>query len=115
MKKIYLACPYSHEDPDVRERRVLMADKATAWIMSDGFVVYSPLSHSHRVARHLDNHLDHVFWLNQCASFVEWADELWVLTLDGWKESKGIRVETGMAHRLGKPVVHIPERFTEGC
>jgi hypothetical protein len=42
-----------------------------AQLMEAGHVVFSPLSHSHRIAHYIDNHLDHEFWLKQCLPFVD--------------------------------------------
>ena len=64
VKRIYLASPYSHPDKGVMTSRFEGAALATAYLMdAEGAVVYSPIVHSHIVAKHLDNHLDHVFWL----------------------------------------------------
>ena len=39
-------------------------------------------------------------------SFIDlWADEMWILTIEGWKESKGIAAERKRADRIGMPVV----------
>jgi len=47
MKKAYLCAPYSHPDPKVREARVDAADMMAAQLMEQGYIVFSPLSHSH--------------------------------------------------------------------
>lgn len=105
MPKIYLACPYSHQDPDIRKCRVHQANRAAADLMCQGHVVFSPLSHSHGIAEYIGNHLEHDFWLGQCLPFVEWCDELWVMQLDGWEDSRGIKVEIEAASKAGKTVV----------
>lgn len=107
MKKIYLMCPYSAPSPYVRECRVLLADKVAAALMQQGHIVYSPLSHSHRVAHHLENHLSHDFWLRQCRPFVEWADEARVIMAAGWNLSAGIKLELEWLADMGKPFKYI--------
>ena len=107
MPKIYLACPYSHDDPEVREARVDAADMQAAQLMEAGHVVFSPLSHSHRIAHYIDNHLDHEFWLKQCLPFVDWCDEVWVMKLEGYKESRGIKKETKHAAKTVKQVKYL--------
>jgi hypothetical protein len=106
-KRIYLCAPYSHPDPEVREARVAAADMQAAQLMEAGHIVYSPLSHSHRIAYYIDNHLDHDFWLKQCLPFVDWCDEVWVMTVDGYKESRGINKEIEYAKKTGKPVEYL--------
>jgi nucleoside 2-deoxyribosyltransferase len=105
MRKIYLAAPYSHPDPQVRENRVHQVSRAAAQLMREGNCVFSPLSHSHLIADHIGNHLEHDFWLNQCLPFIEWCDELWVMLLDGWEDSRGIEMEIEAASKAGKTVV----------
>ena len=104
MHKIYLACPYSDPDPAVCERRTIEADKMAAKLMAQGNIVYSPLSGSHRIAHHMDNHLDHDFWLNQDLAFIDWADEIVVLDLPGARQSRGIARELEHAKKRGIPV-----------
>jgi hypothetical protein len=107
-KKIYLACPYSHKDPKVRDERVKTVNMVAGDLMLKGHLVFSPLSHSDCIADHISNAVDpcdHGFWLEQCITFlVDWADELWVFQLDGWKESWGISVEVDTAKTMGIPV-----------
>ena len=108
MKKIYLASPYSHPDKAVCNDRFRAACKTAAKLMQDGYNVMSPIAHSHPVARYIGNHLDHDFWLEQDLSFLDsWADEMWVLMIDGWDESKGIAREIIHAEKIGLPVKYI--------
>ena len=99
--RIYLACPYSDPDPEVRHLRFKSACRKAGELMQEGHVVFSPLSHSVPVADTMSNHLDHDFWLGQDVAFLEWCDEMLVLTLPGWNESKGVRceIEWCIAHR----------------
>ena len=105
MRKIYLAAPYSHPDLQIREIRVQQVSRAAAQLMRDGHCVFSPLSHSHPIANHIGNHLEHDFWLNQCLPFIPWCDELWVMQLDGWEDSRGIEMEIEAASKAGKDIV----------
>ena len=93
MKKIYLCCPYSHPNESERLKRFEYANKAAAYLMLRGYVVFSPISHSHSIANYIGNHLSHDFWLKQDFAFIDWADELYVLMLPGWKDSVGIGIE----------------------
>jgi len=108
MKKIYLASPYSHPVKSVCNDRFWAACKTTAKLMQDGYNVMSPIVHSHPVAQCAGNHLDNDFWLNQDMSFLDsWADEIWVLTIEGWNKSKGIAREIKHAKKIGLPVRYI--------
>jgi len=108
MRRIYLASPYSHPDKAVCNDRFRAACKAAAKLMRDGYIVFSPIAHGHNIAQYIDNHLDHNFWLEQDMSFLDsWADEMWVLMIDGWQESEGIAAETKRAETIGLPVKYI--------
>ena len=107
MKKIYLACPYSHEDPAVCDQRFRSANQMAAHLMSKGNIVFSPLSHSHPISLCLGNSLDHDFWLAQDRAFVEWCDAIYVYRMQGWEESRGVQREIKWAKDLGKEVKYI--------
>lgn len=110
MTKIYLACPFSHPDPKVRTQRVEQVDKKAAELMMQGYLVFSPLSHSYPISKHCNvDPCDHKFWLRQDLWVLASCDELHVLCLDGWKESIGIDAEGEYAVSLNKKIVfHSP-------
>jgi hypothetical protein len=105
----YLAAPYSHEDPDVVERRECSTAAAAAKLMLDGHVVFSPISHSHRLADYLpsEKRFDHEFWMVQDLRILESCGLLVVLCLDGWHVSNGVAREIDHARMLGIPIVYM--------
>jgi nucleoside 2-deoxyribosyltransferase len=107
MIKIYLACPYSHKDKAIREARVSAADECAAWLLGQGFNVFSPLSHSYNIARFMDNHNDSDFWVNLCMDFVDWCDVFAILKVPGHMQSKGIATEFARAEATGKKIIFI--------
>jgi len=108
MRKIYLASPYSSTVKAVCNDRFQATCKAAAKLMREGYNIFSPIAHSHPVSQHIGNHLDHNFWLEQDLSFLDsWADEMWVLMIDGWEESEGIAAEIKRAEIIGLPVKYI--------
>lgn len=101
----YLCSPYSHPDKRVMARRFIEVCEVAGDLMTQGVVVYSPIAHSHVVAEH--SYLppqDHEFWMRQCLPMVGKCDELIVLMLEGWEESRGIRAEVAQAALEGVPV-----------
>jgi nucleoside 2-deoxyribosyltransferase len=100
---IYLASPYSHANPSIREQRYLAACRATATLIRAGQVVFSPVVHSHPlVAFGLPTAW--AAWERIDRAFLERCDEVAVLMLDGWDQSVGVRAELRIARELGKPV-----------
>jgi len=107
MRKIYLATPYSHPDPAVRELRFQQVNKVAAILMSNGYLVFSPISHTHPIAIAGDLPKGWEFWKEYDKSFIEWADEIYVLMLDGWQESTGVRAEIDLTKGTYKAVTFL--------
>ena len=101
---IYLVSPYTHPDPAVREVRFQAACRQAAEMVRCGIAVFSPIVHTHPLASH-GLPLDWSFWREYDRAFLEMCSEVWVLTLDGWRESQGVQAEIKLARELGKPVV----------
>lgn len=99
---IYLASPYSHEDSKIREQRFLDVCKAAAFFMGKGISIFSPIAHTHPIAMAGDLPKGWDFW-NKCDRwFIEHCDNVYVLMLDGWEESKGVQAEIAIAHQSNK-------------
>jgi len=109
MKKIYLATPYSHPDKKVMRERFEVVNKKAGELMLEGNVVFSPISHSHPVAQTMDEKLvcDHELWMKQDMPFLEFCDELWVLHVEGWHLSLGVKTEMARAKRLKMPIMFV--------
>ena len=103
-KKIYLACPYSHEDSAVMQIRFGLANAMAGKLMKQGCVVFSPLSHSVPIEPHT-GHQGHDFWMEQDLPWLALCDEMHILLLEGWWLSKGIDREIQEAVSLGIPIV----------
>lgn len=107
MKKIYLAAPYSHANAKVIESRVKIINSAAAKLISNGYMVFSPISHSHYIAIENDLPGEFEFWQKVNHSFIEWADIVAVLKIPGWEYSRGIKDEIEYATSLRKQIEYI--------
>ena len=103
---IYLASPYSHPSLAMRRHRFDLVCAKAAQIIASGRLVFSPIAHSHPIVESGCEALGGGWetWAAFDRWFIERCDELWVLTLDGWKDSAGINVELEIADSLDKPV-----------
>ena len=101
---IYLACPYSHPDSNVREYRFMKANQAAANLMRDGHIVYSPISHTHPIAVDGGLPLDWAYWQSVDEFYIRLCEKVIVLMLTDWKSSKGVQAEIEIARALDKPV-----------
>jgi Domain of unknown function (DUF1937) len=100
---IYLASPYSHPDPAVREARFRAACQSVVALLRAGKVVFAPIVHCHPLVEYgLPTAWD--FWEPIDRTYLERCDEVTVLTLPCWEDSVGVRAEVAMARELGKLV-----------
>jgi hypothetical protein len=98
-KLIYLASPYSSPDAELRQLRFELAVEAVALGMRDGIYIYSPIVNCHNVAEMFPDFIsgEWKFWERFDHLMISKCDELWVLTIDGWEASKGVRQEVEFA------------------
>lgn len=101
---IYLASPYSHPDHAVMEARFDAACRAAGALMAAGYIVFSPIAHTHPIAVRCELPRGWDFWQKYDHHFVTTAEKVLVLRLDGWKESKGVSAEIDIAVAAGIPV-----------
>jgi len=85
------------------------ACRIAAWMLRRGVNVYSPIAHTHPIAKHggIDP-LDHSIWLPFDEPLMRAANGLIVAMMDGWKESEGIRHEVGVFADADKMIYHLP-------
>ena len=89
----YLASPYS-KYPDGLEKAFLDAARAAGWFNNRGISVYSPIVHTHPIAKVAGiDPVDQEFWLEVDRPMMNAAHGLIVLQLEGWEESSGIAYE----------------------
>lgn len=101
---IFLASPYTHPDKTVREERYGHALNAVVAIAKAGLPVYSPIVHWHLPALHHDLPKDGQFWFKIASEpFLLAAEEFWVLKLDGWQKSEGVRFEQQFFSMWSRP------------
>jgi hypothetical protein len=103
---IYLASPYSHPDPLVRQARFDAACRATAQLVLGSCNVFSPIIHSHPLVR-FGLPTDWAFWQRFDTEHIRRCDEVLVLQIDGWQASAGVRAEIELAAALGNRVAYL--------
>jgi nucleoside 2-deoxyribosyltransferase len=103
---VYLAAPFSHPDPAVRKVRFDAACQTAAALIRSGIHVFSPLSHSCAIALYgLPTAWS--FWESFDRRMLAACDELVVLQLDGWRESRGVQAEIDLAIELDLPIRYL--------
>lgn len=106
MSYLYLASPYSHADKAVMDERHRLVCKKAAELMLMGKAVFCPIAHCHLIADFMGEakRTDGDFWMGQDIPLLRGAATLAVLTLPGWRDSKGVAWEMDLAKRLLLPI-----------
>lgn len=105
---IYLCSVYSlNADEELMEKRWQYVMKRTAEILKEGIAVFSPIAHSHEIAKRYNLPKEFDFWKELDFQYLAHCDLVWVLRMPGWNLSKGITAELEEARRLGKRIVFI--------
>ncbi len=83
--------------------RFKAVNRKAAELMDKGYCVFSPISHSYPISKYCKaNPCDHKFWLAQDLWILDCCEEVHVLCLPGWEESKGVKFEVDRAITLKK-------------
>lgn len=111
---IYLAIPYTWNP----EESFKIANIVAAKLMLEGYIVFSPISHSHPISGCLESKLqtDFDFWIKQDLPILRLCDKIIfvVIGVDGLKlieESKGCQEEKMEAIKYGKKIEFIKYNF----
>lgn len=114
---IYLASPYTHALSAVQYDRFAAACVAAGHLLREGKHVFSPIAHSHPIARWAKLGTLAADWRAYNLEMLGMCNRLVVLRLPGWEESVGVRMEVAWARERGMPVefmdpVDPPEYYT---
>jgi hypothetical protein len=107
-KLYYLASPYSHKDPKVRQRRHDQVLEVAAFMFGKGVFVWAPIVYTHNIATEGSLELGYSGWKRFDRMMISKCDALLVLQLEGWRESVGVRDEVEYAKALGMEVGYVP-------
>lgn len=104
---VYLAVPYSHEDPKVMEDRVKKVNVMAAFLIQNEEIIFSPITHCHTLREYGKLPETWDFWKNYDLEFLAQCRKLYVLTLPGWKESIGVQAEIAFAKEHHIPIEYL--------
>jgi hypothetical protein len=114
---VYLASPLTHDDPAVRKERTAAVGRACGWFLNNRQDVFffSPVTHSDPIAAVCTLPYQWEFWANLDKCMLSRCEEIWVLTLPGFKTSTGVNAERKLAAGFGLPcrfVIPSPDGYT---
>lgn len=99
---IYLASPYSHNDPAVmRQRYEAARDFTVKWIKRD-LLLFSPIVYGYCMEAQIGT--DYKSWQTFNDNMIASSMQVWVLQIPGWRDSLGVEHECKYAVEIGKPL-----------
>jgi len=99
---IYLASPFSHINPAIRQHRFEQARRFTIEALRDGQALFSPIVYGMDMEKEIGTAYEP--WLALNKAMILACDELWCLCLDGWSDSRGVKWELEFAYELGRTI-----------
>jgi hypothetical protein len=105
-KLIYVAQPYSHNNPKTIRSRVRSGAEYISLHLNcpDDTVYYSPVCHGETVYQLGNAGSDYKVWRAHSIGMLSLASEVHVLCLPGWQISVGVADEISYANKNGIPV-----------
>ena len=114
MRLIYLGSPYSSK------HKIRMIDRmnstqhclahyrrtAPELVLYSPIALWAPIANDHDLAHGFDT------WAQQDFFMIRKSSALWILTIDGWKESYGLLQEIEYAHDISKPIMYVIQDST---
>lgn len=104
---IYVASPFTHDDPSVMEYRYYEALAYTVELIRDGKCAFSPIVYSYDMFLQHNLPADYGFWKHHNDGMLRRATEVHILKMEGWKESKGLAYEIKLATSISIPITFI--------
>ena len=90
---LYIAGPYSHNELEVCTERFDKLTEVAAKFVNDGFIVYSPITHTHPIEVAIGTKQSSEFWVDFDKTFMALCTRCIVVKLPGWDTSKGVARE----------------------
>jgi Domain of unknown function (DUF1937) len=104
MSFVYLASPYSSKSPLHEEINYQKALLAFSILHDMHCPAFSPIIHCHEAAKIYNKGRSAVFWKEYNKNFIQSSYAVFILTIKGWMESRGVAMEVGWASIYDKPL-----------
>lgn len=109
---IYLASPYSSPIEGAAQLRFEKAQRFAAHCLSQNIHVFSPIVYAHELAALSGMRTDAQFWARFNIDMIRYCEALFIYCIQGWDQSKGIKLELNLAKTLSIPVAYWEEDFS---
>jgi len=103
----YLGLPYTDDDPAVEDWRAEISNMIAVDLTKQGRIIFAPISAWHHLARKYKLPGTFEYWLKLDEEFIKASKKLLIITLPGWRESKGVTGEIKLAEKYNVPIGYI--------
>jgi hypothetical protein len=105
----YVASPYSHPDPEVRNERYELAVKAAKALTRLGYSAFVPIAYDGLWDLDPNYTVDHSwsFWERIDLPILDRCSALVLFEIPGWEQSRGVAGELEHCEKMGIPVMSI--------
>lgn len=108
---IYIASPYSSPIVGAQDLRFQKVRRFAIHLFNQGAVPFSPIVYAHEMAAVGGLNTSAAAWLAFNSDILRRCEAMFVYTLPGWKESKGVQMEIKQARALLMNIVFFDENF----
>ena len=108
---VYLASPYTHVSKEVMHRRFEKTLRMTSYLIKKGYCIFSPIVYCHVMAGKYTIPTNWEYWLNFNKIMLLKSNKLMVLTIRGWKQSRGVKKEIELARNNKIPIEYIEDKI----
>lgn len=107
MGYIYLGSPYTSESEAKMNERYEAALHCTGWLLGKRTWAYSPIVHCHHLVKSRSLPPGFDFWADFDYSMISQSDSMYILTIKGWRESRGLKKEAGFCLANDIPIWYV--------
>lgn len=108
---LYIASPYSSPIVGAQDLRFQKVRRFTIHLFNKGLVPFSPIVYSHELAAVGGLNTSAAAWHAFNTNMLRISEAVFVYTLPGWKESKGVQMEIKQARVMNLNIVFFDEEF----
>jgi len=110
---IYLISPYTHQNALVRAERSRKVGRVMLELAQSGIHSIAPAFLGHQLEEKFKTDLPYEFWMSWSRDLMAKCSEAYLLPLEGWRESTGVRSECELAVLLTIPLAVYPIKDAE--
>lgn len=101
---IYIASPYSSQSGTLMQLRFEQVECFTANLLNAGIFAFSPIVYGHEIAKSYTLPTSAEWWKEFNRHMLLASRGMYILMLDGWRESVGVRMEREWALEAKLPI-----------